>query len=42
MLIKLGLIEYVKALKDAGYERLFPEITPNTVKAMVGRFRMVQ
>ncbi|MEX5390585.1 site-specific integrase [Enterobacter cloacae] len=32
MLIKLGLIEYVKALRGAGYERLFPEITPNTVK----------
>lgn len=32
MLIKLGLIEYVKALRSTGYDRLFPEITPNTVK----------
>lgn len=32
MLIKLGLIEYLKALRGAGYDRLFPEITPNTVK----------
>ncbi|EPT8921564.1 tyrosine-type recombinase/integrase [Cronobacter dublinensis] len=32
MLIKLGLIEYVKALRSIGYDRLFPEITPNTVK----------
>lgn len=32
MLIKLGLIEYVKALRSTGYDRLFPEITPNSVK----------
>ncbi|ELY5242401.1 site-specific integrase [Yersinia enterocolitica] len=32
VLIKLGLIEYVKALRSVGYDRLFPEITPNTVK----------
>lgn len=32
MLIKLGFIEYVKALRGVGYVRLFPEITPNTVK----------
>ncbi|EKN5140916.1 TPA: DUF6538 domain-containing protein [Yersinia enterocolitica] len=32
VLIKLGLIEYVQVLRSAGYDRLFPEITPNTVK----------
>ncbi|EPE4144125.1 DUF6538 domain-containing protein [Yersinia enterocolitica] len=32
MLIKLGLIEYVKALRRAGYDSLFPEITPNKDK----------
>ncbi|MCL6363596.1 site-specific integrase [Pectobacterium carotovorum subsp. carotovorum] len=32
VLIKLGLIEYVKVLRSVGYDRLFPEITPNTVK----------
>ncbi|MBA7856582.1 site-specific integrase [Enterobacter sp. RHBSTW-00901] len=31
-LIKLGLIEYVKALRRAGYDSLFPEITPNKDK----------
>lgn len=32
MLINLGLLEYVKALRRAGYDCLFPEITPNKDK----------
>ncbi|HDW2397691.1 TPA: site-specific integrase [Enterobacter cloacae] len=31
-LIKLGFIEYVDALKAAGYDRLFPELKPHKTK----------
>lgn len=31
-LISLGFIDYVNALKDAGYTRLFPELKPHKTK----------
>lgn len=31
-LIELGLLKYVKALKDAGFDRLFPELKYNKIK----------
>ncbi len=31
-LIELGLLEYVNALKAAGYDRLFPELKHNKIK----------